>query len=372
MRIETTQSDLLEMLQTVIDAVPTKGTLPVLSTVLVVAEEGQCTLSATDLEMSISTSRALQAAEEGRATFPARKMFDIVRELPPGQVVLAEKDGRVTLESSTGRYSMLSMPASDFPTVPTSLEGAAVTVGGELFKRMVDRVRFAAHPDETRPTLNGLCWQVGSAEMTMVATDGHRLSKITEAVEQGNEESLEVIVPPRVMSQAVKLINEGGKLTQVTIGDRQIHFSYDSADMFARLIEGAYVDINAVIPKDNDRLLVVNVEDLVPAVRRMLILSSQQNHQVKLSLKDNELELSTVNRETGAEAREAVVAEYSDEHMDIGYNAEYLRDVLTRMDAAQVRFKFREPVSAAIIEPAEQIEGEEYFCLLMPIRMTDA
>ena len=372
MRIETTQSDFLQMIQAVIDAVPAKGTLPVLSTILLVAEEGTCSLSATDLEMSITTSRSMEALEEGRTTFPARKMFDIVKELPPGRIVVAENDGRVTLESSTGQYSMLSMPASDFPSVPTGIDGTSIAVDGDLLKRMVTKVGFAAHPDETRPTLNGLCWQVRPDAMTMVATDGHRLSKITEKTDQDDDASHEVIVPPRAMQQAVKLIREGSKLQSVTIGERQIHFSYENADMFARLIEGAYVDIDAVIPKDNDRLLLVDVENLAPAVRRMLILSSQQNHQVRISLRENTLEISTVNRETGAEARESVVSDYNDEEMDIGYNAEYLQDVLTRMDASQVRFKFREPVSAAIIEPAEQIEGEEYFCLLMPIRMTDS
>jgi DNA polymerase III subunit beta len=372
MRIELTKDDFLEMLQTVIDAVPGKGPLPVLSTVLVVAENGTCTLSTTDLEMSISTSRPLEAQEEGKATFPARKMFDIIRELPSGSVVIAETEGRVTLQSSTGQYTMLGMPASDFPSIPTEIEGASLDVDGDLFKRMVSKVAFAVHPDEaTRPTLNGVCWRLTSDSMTMVATDGHRLSKITEAVETSRDEALEVLVPPKVMHQAIKLIREGNTLKTITIGERQIHFSYDNADMFARLIEGAYADVDAVIPRDNDKFLLVDVEALIPAVRRMLILSSQQNHQIRFGMKENAIELSTVNRETGAEARETIEATYSFEEMEIGYNASYLQEVLNKMDTPQARFKFRESVSAAIIEPAEQVAGEEYFCLLMPLRMTE-
>ncbi len=371
MRIETTKGDFADMVHSVIDAVPAKGTLPVLQTILAVVEDGKCELSATDLEMSITTSRSLEAVEEGRATFPARKMFDIVRELPEGPVTISESDGRVTLKSSTGEYSMLSVPASDFPSVPTEIKGVELDVDGDLLRRMVGKVAFAVHPDPMRATLNGLCWQVEPEAMTMIATDGHRLAKINEAVEAEIEEAIEVIVPPLVMQQAIKLVSEDNALQSVTIGQRQIHFAYERTDMFARLIEGAYADVSSVIPKDNDKFLTVTVEDLTPAVRRMLILSSQQNHQIKLALKGNSMEVSTVNRETGAEARETVEAQYDADEMEIGYNAEYLHEVLSRMDSPAVRFQFREPVSAAILEPSEQAEGENYFCLLMPLRIMD-
>jgi len=372
MRVELSQGDLLVMLQTVIDAVPTKGTLPVLSTILMVAEGGACSLSATDLELSVTTTRPLEAMEEGRATFPARKMLDIVRELPPGQLTITEQDGRVTLRSATGEYSMLGMPAAEFPTIPTGLEGIALSVDGDLLKRMISKSAFAVHPDDTRPTLNSVCWRVSPSNMTMVATDGHRLAKVTEEVATGYEQTRQVIVPPRVLQQAVKLMREDNALERVTIGERQIHFAYTAADMFGRLVEGAYVDVDAVIPKDNDRHLLISVEAMMPAVRRMLILSSQQNHQVRVALRENAVELSTLNRETGAEARESVEAEYSDEPMEIGYNANYLLEVLNKMDTEQVRLKFREAVSAAIIEPAKQLDGEEHFCLLMPLRPVDA
>jgi len=372
MRVELSQSDFLEMLQTVIDAVPSKGTLPVLSTILMVAEEGSCSLSATDLEVSIATSRPREAAEEGRATFPARKMFDIVRELPPGQVTVSEREGRITLVSSTGQYSMLSMPAAEFPTIPTQIEGVTLNVDGELLKRMISKSAFAVHPDQTRPTLAGVCWRVSPTGMMMVATDGHRLAKVTEEVKGAHEGTLQVVVPPRVLQQAVKLLGPDNPLERITIGERQIYFGYAHADMFARLIEGAYVDVDAVIPKDNDRMLFVSAEALIPAVRRIQILSSQQNHQIKLLMRDNELELTTLNRETGAEARERVEAEYADEPMEIGYNANYLQEVLMKIDTDRVRFKLREAMSAAIIEPAEQLDGEEYFCLLMPLRLVDS
>ena len=372
MRVELSQGDFLLMLQTVIDAVPAKGTLPVLSTILMVAEGGTCSLAATDLELSVETARPMEALEEGRATFPARKMHDIVRELPPGPVTVSERDGRVTLASSTGEYSMLSMPAAEFPTMPDQLEGTALQVEGDLFRRMISKVAFANHPDETRPTLHGICWRVGPSNMMMVATDGHRLAKITEQVEIGTEQTHQIIVPPRVLQEAVKLLRDDNVLERITIGERQIHFAYSNADLFARLIEGAYVDVDAVIPKDNNVDLTVSGAALLPAVRRMLILSSQQNHQVRLALSEGKLELSTLNRETGAEARETIEGGYDGEPMEIVLNANYLLEVLGKIDSADVRFRFREPASAAIVEPAEQQNGENHFCLLMPLRLVDA
>jgi len=263
------------------------------------------------------------------------------------------------------------MPSDEFPAIPTDLEGAVLVVEGDLLRRMISKVAFANHPDETRPTLHGICWRVGPSTTMMVATDGHRLAKVTEQVEVGTEEPTQVIVPPRVLQQAVKLMRDDNVLERISVSERQIHFSYSNAQLFARLIEGAYVDIDAVIPKDNNVDMIVSGEALLPAVRRMLILSSQQNHQIKLKIADGELDISTMNRDIGAEARETIEVSYEGEPMEIGYNANYLLEVLGKVDVANVRFRFREPVSAAIVEPADQQEGEEHFCLLMPLRPVD-
>ncbi len=372
MRVELSQSDFLGMLQTVIDAVPAKGTLPVLSTILMTAENGTFSLSATDLDISVTTRRPLEAIDEGRATCPARKVFDIVRELPAETITIGEEDGKVTLTSSTGEYTMLGMPPEEFPKVPGDLEGTKLALDGDLLRRMVTKVAFAVHPDVTRPTLNSVSWRVAGDEMVMIATDGHRLAKITEQVELGEEAGISVIVPPRILQQAVKLMQEGDEFASVTIGERQIHFSYANTDMFARLVEGAYVDVDSVIPKDNDQHLLVNTEGLVPAVRRMQIFASQQNHQIRIALGNDSIELSTLNRETGAEARETLEAKYAGDVMEVGYNANYLLEVLGKIDTDTVRFKFREAISAVIVEPAEQLQGEDYFCLLMPLRLVEA
>lgn len=370
MRVQMDQSELLGMLQTVIDAVPSKSTLPILSMMLMVIEEGTCSLSGTDLEVFLTTTRTVQDAEDGRITFPGRLMFDFVRELPPGPVTISEADGRVTLKSANGECSLLGMPANEFPTVPKGIEGGVtISVDGDLLRRMIEKTAFAVHPDQTRPVLSSICWRVNPNGMVMVATDGHRLAKISEVVEGIHGDPLQVIVAPRVLQQVERLIRDDNKLESITIGERQIHFAYSGANLVTRLVEGKYVDVESVIPKDNNRRLIVSKEELQPAVRRMQILSSQQNHQVRLALHKDELELSTVNRDTGAEARERISAQYDDEEMEIGYNANYLKEVLSKIDSEQVEFHFREPVSAAIIKPAKQPEGEDYFCLLMPLRL---
>jgi DNA polymerase III subunit beta len=373
MHVQLDQSDLLEMIQAVIDVIPAKATLPMLSNVLMTANEGMCTLSGTDLEISVTISRSIEAIEEGRATLPARKFHDIVRELPAGAVDITERDGRITLQSSTGgEYSMLSMAPDDYPAIPNSLEdGFSLVMDGDLLSRMISKVTFAAPSDETRPALSGVCWRVSSQQTSMLATDGYRLARIAETVDVEPGEPIEAIVPPRVLNQAVRLVRPGNELQGIEIGARQIQFRYAEADLFARLIEGSYIDVDAVIPQDNDYHLIASREALIPAVRRVIILSSQQNHQVKISLRRDMFELSTVDRETGSEAQEEIGAEYSSEDLALGYNAEYLQEILNKTDSPQVRFKFREPAAAAIIEPAAQTEGENYFFLLMPLRLID-
>lgn len=371
MDIRLGQGQFLEMLETVIDAVPSRPTIPVLSTVLLRVEGRRCTLSATDLELSITTSTPCEPIEEGRATFPARKLYEVVRELAPGELALDERGGRFTLKSANGEYSVLSVPADEFPSVITAIEGQTLALDGGLLKRMIAKVAFAAYTDQTRPTLCGVSWRVGPSRMTMIATDTHRLAKITREVAAPNAEELHVIVPPRVVQSAVKLLREDNPLERVTVGERQIHFAFARADLVGRLIEGAYADVDAVIPKDSGRHLVAELQVLLPAVRRVLVLASEQSHQIRLALAPDRVELTTLNRDSGSEAREQIEAEYDGGPMEVGYNANYLHEALTKIDSERVRVAFGETSSAAIIEPAEQLAGEQYFCLVMPLRLVE-
>lgn len=220
--------------------------------------------------------------------------------------------------------------------------------------------------------------------MTMVATDGHRLVKFSKSLPgpQGKQVVTEAIVPPRPLNHLVKLLSGGSTLEQIKFGQNHLLFTLsDGRDvdgegaqtirLYTRLMEGPYVDYEQVIPTGNQKRLYVSNSVLAPAVRRVAILASSQTHQVKIELGENKILLSANSQEIGGEAQETIEAQYSDEAMSIGYNSGYLSDVLKRIDSDDIVFELDSPVTAGIIRPVDQVEGEDYLCLLMPLRLND-
>ncbi|MDA0744890.1 MAG: DNA polymerase III subunit beta [bacterium] len=402
MKVVIEREELLKGVNAVLDIVPTKTALPVLSNILMEATEGEgLRLSATDLDISILCTLSASVDVPGATTVPARKFAEIVRELPDETIILHADEGRVTLQRQGGAdamYALMSVPPEDFPELPKEIEGPEMSFPGEeeegeasgardngqVLKDMIFKTAFAVSRDETRPVLNGVLWQIGDNRMTMVATDGARLVKYSKALpsSQAGSVKTEAIVPTRALNHLVKLMSSGSKLARVQFGQNHLMFDLPASDsessegigairLFSRLVEGPYVDYEQVIPKTNGKRLKVSTELLSPAVRRVSILSSSQTHQVRISLQRNQIELSAASQEIGGEAREVLEADYADEEMAVGYNSAFLIDILRRIDAEQVLFELDSPVTAGIIRPAEQHEGEDYLCLLMPLRLND-
>lgn len=209
----------------------------------------------------------------------------------------------------------------------------------------------------------------------MVATDGHRLVRHFKASDlkktlKGSER-VEVIIPPRALQHLVKLVSETNALIRCVIGENHILFDLDRIKLFSRLIEGPYVDFEQVIPQNNTYRLNVSNSAITPSVRRVSILSNTQTHQIRLRLLQHEVELSAVSQDVGGEARESIPADYTGKEMEVGYNSLYLLDILKRIDSEDIVFDLNTPVTAGIVRPALQPEGEDYLCLLMPLRLSD-
>ena len=387
------REELVRGIQAVLDIVPSKSALPVLSNILVDATPNGIRLSATDLDISIICGVKGEIEEPGSTTVPARKFSEIMRELPDESIRFEASDGRISIERQSGlqgRYALMSVPAEDFPELPSEIDGPELNFGdeggldGNLINQMVAKTVFAVSRDETRPVLNGVLWQVRESRMTMVATDGHRLVKFSKSLAgpEGKQIITEAIVPPRALNHLVKLISGGSALEQVRFGQNHLVFTLTGAAdfdgeesqpirLYTRLIEGPYVDYEQVIPTGNAKRLYVSNSVLAPAVRRVSILASSQTHQVKIELGENQVMLSANSQEIGGEAQEAIEAQYADEAMAIGYNSGYLGDVLRRIESDDVVFELDSAVTAGIIRPVDQAEGEDYLCLLMPLRLND-
>ena len=394
MKVSIEKAELLKGIQAVIDIVPSKTALPVLSNILIDAKNGRdVCLSATDLDISITCKLSATIEDAGATTVPARKFSEIVRELPEELLSLTAEEGRVTLQrqsGSEGTYALMSVPADDFPDLPSEIEGPEIaflsdededsqnaSADSNVLSEMISKTIFAVSRDETRPVLTGVLWQIGNGRMTMVATDGHRLVKYSRIQEGLPDHNREAIVPPRALNHVVKLMGGGIDLQKVQLGQSHVLFSLgdeDSEDIvqiFSRLIEGPYVDYEQVIPQNNGKRLRVSNSQLLPDVRRVSILASAQTHQLRLELQKNQLALSATSQEIGGAARESMGVEYDADEMTIGYNSGYLQDVLRRINCDEVLFELDSAVAAGIIRPGEQREGEDYLCLLMPLRLNE-
>jgi DNA polymerase-3 subunit beta len=386
MKLTVDRNELWQGIDTVLDVVPSKPALPVLANILLEADGENLSLAATDLDLSIRTEIPAAIEKKGRITVPARTLAEIAREWPDAELSIEVLDDRLKLsgrlgeaDSSEGAYSLSGMAADEFPNMPTSLEGVGLTLrddeaGSSILVDMINKTAFAVSRDDTRPVLNGVLWRIDSQGMQMVATDGSRLACYKLAIDlqdqvKGDEES-SVIVPPQALSQIVKLLGGQGGPLKITLGETQVLFEMGRKKLLSRLIEGPYVDYGQVIPQNNTKELRIDSEDLLPAVRRVSILSSSYTRQVRFKLNSGQVELSAASPEIGGEAREVIPAQYTEDEMEIGYNAQYLIEILRKMDKNEIRFELENHVTAALLRPTEQKEGEDYFCLLMPLRPT--
>ena len=386
MKLRVDRNELWQGIDTVLEAVSSKPSLPVLANILLEANEKTLSLSATDLDLSIRTQIPAIIEEKGRTTVSARKLAEITREWPEAELSIEVKDERLKLsgrpgdvESSEGAYSLSGIEAEEFPSMPAALDGVSLSLGEDgaetnVLIDMINKTAFAVSGDDTRPVFNGVLWRIDTQGMEMVATDGSRLACCRLEIDlQGqvkDEQETAVIVPPQALNQIVKLLGGHKGPVNVTLGETQLLFDIGHTHLLSRLIEGPYVNYAQVIPQNNEKELRIASEDLLPAVRRVSILSSSYTRQVRFKLNSGQVELSAASPEIGGEAREVVPAQYASEELEVGYNAQYLMDILRRMDASEVRFELNDHVTAALLRPVEQKEGEDYFCLLMPLRPT--
>jgi DNA polymerase-3 subunit beta len=374
MKLTLDRNELWRGLNTVLDAVSSKPAQPVLSNVLLEADGDRLTLSATDLDLSIRTRVVASVDTPGRVTVREWPDADLSLALEEGRVVLS---GRLGTSSGEGRYSLSSTPPDDFPEMPETLDGLTLRFGngsgldGALLRTMIEKTSFAVSRDETRPVLNGVLWRIESERMVMVATDGSRLAEFRKTWDSGQnvvDGSAEVILPPQVCNQLGKLLEDPESLTQAVLGESQVMFEIGDTQLLSRLIEGPYVDFEQVVPRDNDKRMTIPVDQLLPAVRRVSILSSSYTHQVRLQLKQATVELTASSQELGGEAREVIPADYSAEEIEVAYNSHYMMEILRKLGSEEVILDLRDSVTAAVVRPAEQLEGEDSYYLLMPMR----
>ncbi len=370
MRFTISRERLLEGLQAVASAVPAKTTLPVLANLLVETTERGIRLSATDLDIAVSTEISADVETAGAITIPARKLSEIVRELPPASVkISASGEQKVTIECGRAKFKLLGLPRDEFPTFPSVRFNDSWRIKSGDLQNLIQHTSFAVSTEESRPILNGVLWELRETFMRMVATNGHRLAKMEIPVTGSTAPPGDLIIPPKALEQIRKLFPAEEEL-EIARGDNHLGFKSPFTAVYTRLVEGPYPNYEQVIPKDNDRYCLADKAALTSALKRMSVIASDQTHRIKMSFNTGMLKFSVTTPDLG-EAQDELPVKYTGDQLDIGFNATYLLEILRYMPTEEVRLTFKAPERAATIEPEGWNEPIKYLCLVMPLRLMD-
>jgi DNA polymerase-3 subunit beta len=371
MNFTITRQNLHEGLAAVSASIPAKTTLPVLSNILLEALEDGVRLSGTDLDVAVRAKVPADVGEQGTLTAPGKKLQEIARELPDQPVKVSTRGDQIELECGHSRFKLNGLPSDEFPTLPEVPFDNGWRVAGKDLQALIHHTSFAVSSEESRPILNGVLWELREGSMRMVATNGHRLARMGVPASSSGAPSADFIVPPAALGQVQRLFKDSDEL-EVAQNGNHLGFRSGDREVYSRLIEGSYPNYEQVIPKDNDRIAVVEKKALESAVRRMAVVASDQTHRIRLQFHPERVALSVLTPDLG-EGHDELELSFEGEELEIGFNANYLLEVLRYMPTPEVKMTFKAPERAATVIPSagEGEEAPDYLCLVMPLRLLD-
>lgn len=369
MKFSVSSSELNKGLSAVIGAVPSKATLPILETILFESEDGKLKLTATDLEISIIEYIDADIEEDGAVAIPARRLLETLRQLPDIPVFFDVDDRKnIKFRTDKGTYKLVGDDADEFPEVPNLDDGTHISTTSDHVHKAIQKTLFAVSSDDLRPAMMGVYFQIGTDESKFVATDGHRLVKFTNREITADSEA-NFIVPDKALSLIQKTIS--GDSCDLNVTEDHARFKSENTIVITRLINEQYPNYDSVIPRDNDKFLTISKDQMLSTVKRVAIFSSTTTRQIRLQLEEDKLTIRAEDLDMSSEAKETISCEYSDEGMEIGFNAKYLGDVLSNIDDDEVTFEFSSPNRAGIVKPSEENENEDILMLVMPVMLNN-
>ena len=371
MKFSTTKTDIQVSLQKLSKIIPGRSTIPILGNILITSDNGSVIMRATDLEQTMILTIPASIKEEGSTVVPVDTLLNIANELPDGRITLSvDKKLNVSLKSETGDYDLKGMASEEFPAPPELNEQTPVTISAELLKSIIQLTGFAISNDDLKPALTGALFQFDQNSLTTVATDGHRLARYKIKDFDSGGFSGDIIIPRKFLSLSRNLLGQS-ETVEMKMGKNHITATFGTDTVHSRIIDERYPDYESVIPINNDKSLTIDVEEMVSAVRRVSIFSNRTTQQIAFKMSNDILEIATEDPEKATRALEKLNGEYSGEPITVGYNASYLKELLSYIPSKKVVLKLNTPISATVFYPEETEEGKDTTMLLMPIRLND-
>ena len=371
MEITVSKFDLLKELTATQGVVERKTTIPILSNFLFEAAGDKLTITATDLDLSLRTSCPAKVKKEGSCTVPARKLYEYVKLLSDGDISIKLMENHwVQIRSGRSNTKMVGMARANFPAVPNFPASGAIKLPATVVRTMIAKTIFAISNEESRYTLNGALMVLKPETITMVATDGHRLAHIEK--NQGKlsvSGEMKTLVPKKAMAELNTLVNS-------TEAD-DIEFNRDESTLFFRVgnrlltsrqLTGQFPNYEAVLPRDNNKAVVLGCEDLSVAIQRVAQFADERSGAIRLKLDKNELKISSSSTEAG-ESEDSIETTYNSDPVVMGFNSNYLLDFLKAAGSGEVRLELKDPQSAGQLRPEGSDDGYKYRYIIMPMRI---
>lgn len=372
MKITIERAALLRSLGHVQSVVERRNTIPILSNVLMKAENGRLSLSATDMDLEVVETVAAQITGEGRITAPAHTLYDIVRKLRDGAQVELDASGdhgTMVLRSGRSTFTLACLPAEDYPIMGGAPLSHEFLLSANDLKSLIDRTRFAISTEETRYYLNGIFLHATrSGEVQVLraaATDGHRLARVEVPLPEGADGMPGIIVPRKTVQELRKLLEEVGQAVRIELSDTKIRFDLGDGILTSKLIDGTFPEYDRVIPAGNDKILEVDCKLFAEAVDRVSTISTEKSRAVKLAAEHGMLTLSATSPENGT-ATEEIEVGYSSTPLEIGFNSRYLLDITQQIEGDGLQFVLSDSGSPTIVRDSGDHSA---LYVLMPMRV---
>ena len=375
MEIKANSSDLLKALNHIHGIVEVRHTLPILSNIVLSAENNELSLSSTNLDIFCSDKIDAKIVNSGEISVPAITFFEIVKRLPSGSDVIlsmGDEDTELILKCGRSKFNLSTLKTEDFPILSDKDLSTNFVISADELSRMIDKTKFAISNEETRYYLNGIFFHKAESNsikfLRAVATDGHRLAQYDIPLPQGAEEITGIIIPKKTVFELRKVLDDADGDVSVSLNENKIKFSFNNLKIISKVIDGTFPDYTKVIPQNNDKKFKTNNSELKNAIDRVsavAINEETKSKAIKLTIENNKLNLSVESQSKGS-AKEEIDISYSNEKVDIGFNSRYLLDICNEVDGDEIDVNLLDSISPAIILDKTD---ENLFFVLMPMRI---
>lgn len=364
MQFKTEKGEFLKIIQTVQNAISAKSTLPILSNILIEINKNSLKMTATDLDIGISSKTPIAHEVEGSITLPAKKLMDVIKELPDNAKinVTTKKNNTTTIECGKIIFRITGLPKDEFPTPPDFQNKDKITIDKKTLKDMISLTLFAVSRDETRYVLNGVLTIIKQKTIKLVATDGRRLAVIEKELPKQTLIEKKIIIPTKTIQELERLLTEEGVVT-ISFDENQVMFNLGETTIISRLIEGEFPNYEQVVPQESKDKVVIDRNTLLAATKRASIFTNQDSLVVRMDISKNKMVISK-NTPFMGEVKEEVEVAYKGKNISIGFNPHYIIEVLKNLDPGEIKFEITDSEKPGVIRL-----GNEYTYVVLPMQI---